>query len=32
MAMFNAVVLMARNPEPVRPADPSEFLREPLFA
>lgn len=32
MALFDAVVLMARNPEPVRTADPGEFLREPLFA
>ncbi|MBB5758842.1 phage terminase large subunit-like protein [Methylorubrum rhodinum] len=32
MALFNAVALMATNPDPAKPSDPSDFLREPLFA
>ncbi|SFL18334.1 terminase large subunit [Methylorubrum salsuginis] len=32
MALFNAVALMATNPEPAEISDPSDFLREPLFA
>ncbi|WP_332839827.1 terminase large subunit [Methylobacterium sp. Leaf118] len=32
MALFNAVALMATNPEPASTSDPSDFLREPLFA
>lgn len=32
MAMFNAVFLMARNPEPLVFEDASGFLAEPLFA